>query len=293
MNDYKKEFLNIFKELTRSRNTWEVWKDFVDMASYSISNSTEYREDIREIRELMYGGISKKYGEEDFDRLCRLFATTVLALDENPAQDFLGEIFMYDLNLGGNKGQFFTPWHVAELMAEINTSDNIESEIYEKGYISVNDPACGSGVLLMAFANSLKKKNIEYQQNVIFIAQDIDAVVAEMCYIQLTLIGCMGYVVIGNSLTNPITGDIFFPKYDPPENLLYTPLWWVNGANLLPYRGRGQKIIQLKEESTTTKKTTPIVEQKPQIPKSYLQLNKQQINTEKLKRFFGIKEGRK
>lgn len=57
MNDYKKEFLNIFKELTRSRNTLEVWKDFVDMAlsmqyllwalcryeSYSFRNSAYRR----------------------------------------------------------------------------------------------------------------------------------------------------------------------------------------------------------------------------------------------------------
>ena len=33
--------------------------------------------------------------------------------------------------------------------------------------------------------------------------QDIDRVAALMCYIQLSLLGCSGYVVVGNSLTNP------------------------------------------------------------------------------------------
>ena len=34
----------------------------------------------------------------------------------------------------------------------------------------------------------------------ILVAQDIDPLVAKMCYIQLSLLGCSGVVIIGNTL---------------------------------------------------------------------------------------------
>ena len=62
-----------------------------------------------------------------------LTAHTVMALEENPEQDFLGGIFM-ELNLGnGSNGQFFTPYHVCDLMAKIAMTESVVQEINEKG----------------------------------------------------------------------------------------------------------------------------------------------------------------
>lgn len=55
-----------------------------------------------------------------------------------------------------------------------------------KRYISVNDPACGAGAMLIAFANVAKKHGINYQKHVLFVAQDIDRTAAMMCYIQMS-----------------------------------------------------------------------------------------------------------
>ena len=59
-----------------------------------------------------------------------------MALDQNQEQDFLGKMFMR-LDLGNRSaGQFFTPYHVCELMAEVvatNALEKIEqyaSEVY-------------------------------------------------------------------------------------------------------------------------------------------------------------------
>ena len=58
----------------------------------------------------------------------------VKALEENPAQDFLGNLYM-SLDFGsGWSGQFFTPWHVAEFMAQIGLANGVVfSELEKQG----------------------------------------------------------------------------------------------------------------------------------------------------------------
>ena len=93
--------------------------------------------------------------------------------------------------------------------------------------MSVADPACGAGALLIAFANLCRRKNICYHDKVLFVAQDIDLTVGLMCYIQLSFLGCAGYVVIGNTITEPSTA------YDhrgllpagPQSRIWYTPFF--------------------------------------------------------------------
>lgn len=88
------------------------------------------------------------------------------------------------LNLGNHwKGQFFTPYDICTLMSEITVGSEAVAEAKTRDYISVNDPACGAGATLIAAANTFKRHRINYQQKVLFVGQDIDRVVAQMCYI--------------------------------------------------------------------------------------------------------------
>ena len=148
-----------------------------------------------------------------------------MALEENPEQDFLGSMFMR-LELGSHwKGQFFTPYSVCKAMAEINAPD-LEETIKAKGWVSVNDPACGAGATLIAMANTMKNHNVNYQKQALFIAQDIDHVVGMMCYIQLSLLGCAGYVVIADTIVNPITGgSVLQPILNESQEIWYTPMY--------------------------------------------------------------------
>lgn len=65
-------------------------------------------------------------------------------------------------------------------MAAIN-SVFLEDTIEEKGWVSINDPACGAGATLVAMANTLKEHNVNYQNHALFVAQDIDRVAGLMC----------------------------------------------------------------------------------------------------------------
>lgn len=216
-----KEFEKTFRKLTYRHQSWDIWRDFVTMFACALSNPVDkahYDE-----REALYLEIINRYQENEQKLFPELAAYTIMALEENPEQDFLGSIYM-SMNLGNrNKGQVFTPYHVCELMADI-TMDDVTDLVNEKGYISINDCACGAGATLIAAINKAKyqlgKTGINFQNHVLIVAQDIDTTVALMCYIQISLLGVAGYVKIGNSITEPITPN------DSTENYWFTPMYF-------------------------------------------------------------------
>lgn len=218
----KAEFLKAFEHLRYHHNSGKVWQDFITMFACAISNSIG---DIyRDQREFLYMNSISKYKKSEQQIFTDLAAATTVALAHNPAQDFLGDIYS-ELNLTNkDKGQFFTPYHVCELMAKINLID-VLSVIQEQGYATVFDGCCGAGAILIAAANETRQQlandNKDFRECVRFIGQDIDQTVAFMCYIQLSLIGASGFVKVGDSFSDPIKpGDTF-------ENYWFTPNYYI------------------------------------------------------------------
>lgn len=102
--DSRKEFLRIFKQLTYRHNSWNVWQDFVVMAACALSNPVD--KEHYDGREALYMKTIKRYSKQEQSLFPELFAQTVMALEDNPEQDFLGGIFM-ELNLGNDaKGRY-------------------------------------------------------------------------------------------------------------------------------------------------------------------------------------------
>ena len=216
----EKPFIKIFNTLTYRFSAWEVWKDFVTLFACAISNAVDKSH--YDIREELYLKTIQKYNEKERNLFPQLAAETIIALEKNPEQDFLGDIFM---NLGiGNRhnGQFFTPYHVCEAMAKCTIGD-ILPKIEEDGYIVINDPCCGAGATLIAGIHEVRKQcgdKYNYQNHVLVTAQDIDYTTALMCYIQLSLLGVAGYIKIANTLTEPMDSK------DTPEKYWFTPIYF-------------------------------------------------------------------
>lgn len=231
-NDYKKEFLNRFKRLcSGSKSQFEVWQDLIDLFSITIANSTilPYSKHspfkgVWEEREEKYLRTIQKYNKIEQSTFPEMFALLVFEYNENSFQDLLGSLYMQLEFNNKNKGQFFTPFNICRLMSEITINDNIKSDIDKKGYVSVNDCACGAGATLIAAAERvsriLEKSNLNWQNHVYFVSQDIDEITAKMCYIQLSIIGCPGYVTIGNTLSEPVVTDL--------KRIYFTPMWFSN-----------------------------------------------------------------
>lgn len=110
----EKEFLDNFKELCRTRMAWEVWADLMCAMACTISNVADRRQEHFEPREREYEECIKRLGSVDIP--AKMLAIVVMALENNPEQDFLGAMYM-QLNLGSHwHGQFFTPYSVCRMM---------------------------------------------------------------------------------------------------------------------------------------------------------------------------------
>ena len=221
--DWEDKFLKSFQKLTYRHRAWDVWRDYILLHACSISNVLD-KENYGQ-REKRYLKIIHQYSKEEQAIFPELAAYTTMTLDQNQEQDFLGKMFMR-LDLGNRSaGQFFTPYHVCELMAEVVATDVLE-KIEQYGYISINDPCCGAGATLIAGVHVIRKqldhcdppKN--YQNHILVVAQDVDEIVGLMCYIQISLLGLAGFIKIGNSITDPISTD------DSSENYWYTPMYF-------------------------------------------------------------------
>lgn len=221
---HQTQFVKIFDSICGRYSRWDVWSDFIAMSAIAISNTIDRTN--AEKREETYKALAAKYKPTELERFSDMLYEIVAGMELNPDQDFLGELYMA-LELGNDHaGQFFTPYNVCRLMAQITESD-IKGRVSRDGWISVNDPACGAGATLIAFANECTRQRVNYQTDVLFVAQDIDFHVAPMCYLQLSLMGCAGYVVIANTLTNPSTAldrRGLIPR--PGENVWYTPMYF-------------------------------------------------------------------
>ncbi len=224
----QKNIVKLMDSLCGRYSRWEVWQDFIIMSAISISNAVGGPH--RELREKEYIKHAEKYSKNDLDVFGQMLAEVVLELDRNPDQDLLGELFM-TLDLANEwKGQFFTPYSVCRLMASMTYGNDIRARIEQNGWVAVNDPACGAGALLIAFANECRRpgNDVNYQKSVLFVAQDIDFLAGMMCYIQLSLLGCPGYVVIDDSISNPSTsldGRGLIPR--DKGNVWYTPFYFL------------------------------------------------------------------
>lgn len=219
------EFEKHFSSLCTSRSAWELWSDFIAICALTIANAVDQESTAHDEREQEYLRLIKKYDSEEQTALANLFAMTALALEENPCQDFLGEMFMA-LDLGSHwHGQFFTPYHICECMARMTMSE-VGKHIEARGWVGVSDPCCGAGALLIGARNEMVRQGYGSTE-ALYIAQDIDRTAALMCYVQLSLLGCAGYVVVGNSLTTPVvspTGSPLLIAPQPDQEIWFMPV---------------------------------------------------------------------
>ena len=173
-SEYYQEFRSKFQQLLSPRSRpIDIWRDFIVMSACAMSNTVDKSHyDEREKRYLETINKNEKSQQHIFPEL---YADVVMALDENPEQDFLGRMFM-DLHLDYEElKQIFTPYHVCQL---------------------------------------------NFQNHILVIGQDIEELVALMCYIQISLLGVAGYIKVGNALTEPMTSD------DSMENYWFTPMYF-------------------------------------------------------------------
>ena len=195
MCDWKKKFNKELDSLSGRYSRYTIFSDFIQMFTLAIANQTPSF--FHEEREKRYLALAKKYTPDELDTFGKMGAMLIHAIRKNPNRDFLGELHMEQTFGSGARSQFFT--HVYCTMAKL--AGPLEKGPDEE-YILVCDPACGAGALLIATANNY---NGNAKKDLFLVGQNIDFLSGCMCYLQLSIMGYAGCVLIGDSLSNPPT----------------------------------------------------------------------------------------
>ncbi|EHE1570408.1 N-6 DNA methylase, partial [Salmonella enterica] len=202
-------FVSLFNQTAPYENRWQVFSDFVHMAACSLYNAVHRDEAF----EADYMQRVARYSVEDAHNMSRLLAEVIQGLEFCPS-DFLGQIFM-NLELGNTRhGQYFTPYNVCYTMSRMTLSDGLSVLTSgERDFITVSDPACGAGGMIVAMAEAMLEAGFNPQKQMVAYCVDIDPVAAMMCYIQLSLMGIPAIVATGNSLTVDIKREMATPMF--------------------------------------------------------------------------------
>lgn len=197
--------IKLFEKFRYKHDLFSVFTDFLEMASISIANAVDLIHFNK--REKRYLEIVNKYSKEEAAIFPQLLGELVTALEKEP-RDVLGEVFM-QMGLSDSwKGQFFTPMSLAQLMAQMVIQD-YESIIKKQGVVTVNEPAVGGGVTIIALALALKEKGYNYQKCLRVVAQDIDIRSVYMSYLQFSLLGIDAVVMRGDTLAYKFDSEVW------------------------------------------------------------------------------------
>lgn len=209
--DNKQSFIKKFNDIARHRHRYDVFRDFITISAISLHNAVNKVKSL----EYEYMKIIKPYAKDEVNAFSELFADLVMMLDPEP-RDVLGGLYM-ELELGNkNAGQFFTPPHISEFMAELVYGDDLKN--IDKLFITLSEPACGAGGIVLAFVKVMLAHGHNPAHKLWVQCIDIDRLASLMCYVQLSLWHVPAQVVVGNSLTLE-TREVF---YTPAH---YMGLW--------------------------------------------------------------------
>lgn len=200
MTPAAKEFVRLINDIDRSKYRTEIFTDFCEMAYCALAKTACPFPEHQEALEDQYMGVVGRYRDKDDVR--KMPELLALALSEigNGGCDFLGMVAGEIGALDSKLGQFFTPYEVSRLMAEINLVD-VDQMIEKQGFITVSEPAAGAGGMLMAMADVIENKGHNLETSVWIEAVELSRTTYHMCYLQCAARGLAGKIICGNSLS--------------------------------------------------------------------------------------------
>ena len=205
----RQTFISLFNSIARHKHRYSDFTDFVFMATIAIHNAICKSEAL----EKEYLEIVGRYSKSEVNSFCELLGNFIVLMDAEP-RDILGSLYM-ELDLGNtNNGQFFTPHEISLLLAKLAYGDVLENMADSpKPFITLSEPACGAGGMVLAFVNEMRKKGVNPSEKLFAQCTDIDRVAGFMCYLQLSLWHVPAQVIIGNTLTMEWREIYYTPAY--------------------------------------------------------------------------------
>lgn len=210
LSEHRKKFVDTLNQFTAyGYSRFSVFTDFLTLTAISLANGADpqgYFTDkaVVDEREEQYKRTFNRYKPEAQKLFDDMFRALLLEMETYPPPhytDVLGELF-HALEFNDEwKGQFFTPQSVCDMMCTVTFDEgHVKSLIDTNGYISVNEPCCGGGAIILGAANAMNKLGFNPQRHMLTIATDLDERCVHMCYIQCSLYGLPVVVLQMDSL---------------------------------------------------------------------------------------------
>ena len=155
-----KNFTRLYDELSNMYGNANVFMDFVKMCAISMYNSFAKNQEM----EQEYLRIINCYKKEHQNIFPKMFGELIMMYEESEDMtDILGPFYEKE-NLGNSHlGQFFTPTHISDLMAEITIEDEntLKQNIKKHGFITMTEPTCGAGRYDIITCKNIKKEKYQ------------------------------------------------------------------------------------------------------------------------------------
>ena len=217
-NEAKAEIVKRIQRMSGSQSPYNIFSDWIECFALSIANACMMMcGSVCQEREKRYLQIINKYSKDERTQLAEMCGLLTAAYEDGDSirfGDILGEIYMESGSGNKHTGQFFTPYHVSLLTAQMS----VPADYNEEKPIKINEPACGSGGMIVAAAEVLHRRGINFQRCMRVETQDLDWKAVYMCYVQLSLLGINAVVVQGDTLAEPYTGSNY-----PRSRIFRTP----------------------------------------------------------------------
>ena len=202
------EIIKLIDKYSYSVDHTRYISNIFECGALAISNSVDLSQ--FDDREKRYKQIIAEYNETAQKGICEIFSKIFLmcssvVYDNGIFGDYLGDLFMR-LNQGNkHAGQFFTPYNVSKMMAEIIiTEEKIRQSTENDGVMTIADPCCGGGGMIMAALSTLKERGVNYARNCFVECTDIDIRCVHMTYLQLALAGVPAIVKHQDALSRQL-----------------------------------------------------------------------------------------
>jgi len=166
--------------VSRGYSSFSVFADFLDLMFYALQgDDPPYLEIVGRYKN------DKPTGHREIDFFQVAFSLLLMEMKATNC-DVIGNLYMQWNMANKLRGQFFTPSHVASMMAQMTNPSG-----------TIMDPCSGSGVMLV---ESIKVMSNETLNEAVFFGQDIDLSCVKMTALNLCFFNVNGYAIQGDSL---------------------------------------------------------------------------------------------
>ena len=177
--DYLATLEHAIRTLSYGHHTFTIFRHFVELSALALSNLADPIN--KAAREAQYLAIVKQYKPEEVQQFPLMFGMLVECMEQEPT-DVLGRLY-HRLEIHNHQsGQFFTPYPVCQAMAKMLVHDAAHL-VEEQEFIRAMEPCVGSGAMVIALAQALREKEINYQHKLHVTAIDIDTLCVHMAYV--------------------------------------------------------------------------------------------------------------